>query len=88
MLALRVTGVSTGDIGLEKQGNLLRVRFGQLRRSIMLPDYLAGLQPGDPLGDGDLGETQRLAFARHQDLLAVGMGKAGGNEGAPDIDED
>jgi len=55
MLALRVTGVSTGDIGLEKQGNLLRVRFGQLRRSIMLPDYLAGLQPAwARLADGEL----------------------------------
>ncbi len=55
LLALRVTGVPAGEVGLEKQGNLLRVRLGQLRRSIILPDYLAGLQPAwARLADGEL----------------------------------
>jgi arsenite-transporting ATPase len=55
VLALRVSGVSTGEVSLEKQGNLLRVKLGQLRRSIMLPDYMAGLQPAwAQLADGEL----------------------------------
>ena len=55
LLALRVSGVPAGEVGLEKQGSLLRVRLGQLRRSIVLPDYLAGLQPAwARLADGEL----------------------------------
>ncbi|MEN6479725.1 MAG: TRC40/GET3/ArsA family transport-energizing ATPase [Anaerolineales bacterium] len=45
LLALRVSGVTTETVSLEKQGNLLRVRLGQVRRTIILPDYLAALQP-------------------------------------------
>ena len=55
VLALRVSGVSTGEVSLEKQGNLLRLKLGQARRSIMLPDYMAGLQPAwARLADGEL----------------------------------
>jgi len=55
VLALRVSGVSTGAVSLEKQGNLLRIRLGQFRRSIILPDYMAGLQPSwARLSDGEL----------------------------------
>jgi len=45
MLALRVVGVSGGAIDLEKEGDELRVRLGRFRRSLALPQYLAGLQP-------------------------------------------
>jgi len=45
MLALRVTGLSGEAVELEKEGDELRVRLGRFRRSLILPQYLASLQP-------------------------------------------
>ncbi|MBM3188346.1 MAG: arsenic-transporting ATPase [Chloroflexi bacterium] len=45
ILALRVTGVTSGSIDMEKQGDELRIRLGSFRRSLVLPQYVAGLQP-------------------------------------------
>lgn len=45
ILALRVTGVAGGTVELEKQSDELRIKLGTLRRSLILPQYLAGLQP-------------------------------------------
>jgi arsenite-transporting ATPase len=45
ILALRVTGLSGGAVDLEKEGEELRVRLGRFRRSLILPQYLAGLDP-------------------------------------------
>ncbi|MBC7237734.1 MAG: ArsA family ATPase [Chloroflexi bacterium] len=45
MLALRIPGVSGGSVELSKQGDELYVRLGRLRRSLVLPQYLAGMQP-------------------------------------------
>ena len=45
MLALRVTGVSSGSVELEKHGDELRVRLGNFRRSLILPQYVAGMDP-------------------------------------------
>jgi len=45
MLALRVTGVAAGTVDLEKHGDELRIKLGHFRRTLTLPQYLAGLQP-------------------------------------------
>jgi len=45
ILALRVTGLSGGAVDLEKEGDELRVKLGRFRRSLILPQYLAGLDP-------------------------------------------
>lgn len=45
ILALRVTGVAAGAVDLEKRGDELRVRLGNFRRILALPQYLVGLQP-------------------------------------------
>lgn len=45
VLLLRVTGVPAGEVELEKLGDELRVRLGTFRRTLVLPQYLAGLQP-------------------------------------------
>lgn len=45
ILALRVTGVASGSIDMEKQGDELRIRLGSFRRSLVLPQYVAGLRP-------------------------------------------
>lgn len=59
MLALRVAGVAVGTIDLEKQGDELRIRLGHFRRSLVLPQYLAGLQPTWAQVEGDY---LRIAF--------------------------
>lgn len=53
MLALRVTGVQGEKVGLEKEGDELRIKLGSLRRSLVLPQYLAGLQPSWAQIEGD-----------------------------------
>ncbi|MFH1084523.1 MAG: ArsA-related P-loop ATPase, partial [Chloroflexota bacterium] len=45
ILDLRVTGVAAGAVELEKRGDELSVRLGRLRRTLVLPQYLAGLKP-------------------------------------------
>lgn len=44
-LRLRVRGVASGEVELDKQGDELRVRLGSYRRTLTLPQYLAGAQP-------------------------------------------
>ena len=59
MLDLRVTGIASGAVDLEKRGDELRVRLGRFRRSLILPQSLAGLQPvWAQVQDGHL----RIAF--------------------------
>ena len=53
VLALRVSGVLSSHIDLEKEGDELRVRLGRFRRSLILPRYLAGLQPSWAQIEGD-----------------------------------
>ena len=53
VLALRVTGVEGGSVELEKQGDELRIKLGRFRRSLVLPQYLAGLQPAWAQVEGD-----------------------------------
>ncbi len=53
MLALRVTGVASGAVSLEKQGDELHVRLGHFRRTLTLPQYLVGLQPAWAQVEGD-----------------------------------
>ena len=45
VLDLRVAGVSAGNVELEKHGDELYVKLGAFRRTIMLPQYVAGLEP-------------------------------------------
>ena len=45
VLDLRVAGVSAGNVELEKHGDELYVKLGAFRRTIMLPKYVAGLEP-------------------------------------------
>jgi arsenite-transporting ATPase len=59
IMSLRVTGISSGAVDLEKQGDELRVRLGHFRRVLMLPQYLAGLRPAWAKVDGDY---LRIAF--------------------------
>ena len=53
MLAIRVAGVTSGTVDLEKQGDVLRVKLGRARRSLVLPQYLAGLDPAWAKVEGD-----------------------------------
>jgi arsenite-transporting ATPase len=45
LLAVHVTGVTSGSVELEKRGDELLVKIGRFRRSLVLPQYLATLQP-------------------------------------------
>jgi arsenite-transporting ATPase len=45
MLSLRIMGVTTDRVDLEKQGDELHIRLGTFRRVLVLPQYLAGLRP-------------------------------------------
>jgi arsenite/tail-anchored protein-transporting ATPase len=45
ILALRLAGVESGAVELEKDGDELRVRLGRFRRTLMLPQVLAALEP-------------------------------------------
>jgi arsenite-transporting ATPase len=44
-LTLRLVGVQGKEIDLEKHGDELRVQIGRYQRSLVLPNYLVGLQP-------------------------------------------
>ncbi len=59
MLALRVTGVPGGTVKLERHGDELRVRLGRFRRTLALPQYLAGLDPAWAQVEG---EYLKVAF--------------------------
>lgn len=45
VLSLRVSGVATGAVQIERAGDALRVRLGRYRRTLPLPQYLVGLSP-------------------------------------------
>ena len=45
VLTLRMVGVTATAVELEKRGDELFVQLGNYRRSLALPQYLAGLQP-------------------------------------------
>jgi arsenite-transporting ATPase len=51
-LTLRLAGVPGKEIQLEKRGDELHVRIGKVNRSIVLPQYVAGLQPTSASLDG------------------------------------
>ncbi len=53
VLALRLTGVPGGAIDLTKRGDELRVRIGNFKRAIALPQYVAGLEPTWASIEGD-----------------------------------
>lgn len=44
-LSLRLVGVKSREVDLEKRGDELKVRIGHYRRTIALPAYAAGLKP-------------------------------------------
>ncbi|MCE5260250.1 MAG: ArsA family ATPase [Chloroflexi bacterium] len=44
-LMLRVSGITSGEVELNRQGDELQVRLSNYRRTLTLPQYLAGLQP-------------------------------------------
>jgi len=51
-LSLRLVGVQGSDINLEKYGDELRVKIGRYKRTIALPQYLAGRMPTSASLDG------------------------------------
>jgi arsenite-transporting ATPase len=51
-LSLHVAGVHGKEIDLEKRGDELSVHIGKYQRSIILPQYVAGLQPTSASLDG------------------------------------
>lgn len=54
-LSLQIAGVQGKEIDLEKIGDELRVQIGRFKRTIALPQYVAGLQPTSArLDDGTL----------------------------------
>jgi arsenite-transporting ATPase len=53
ILTLRVAGVTSTNVVLEKRGDELYVQLGTFRRSLALPQYLAGLQPAWAQIEGD-----------------------------------
>lgn len=59
VLSLRVMGVAAGQVELQKQGDELQVRLGSFRRTLTLPQYLAGQQPSWANLEG---EYLRVAF--------------------------
>lgn len=52
MLSVRLAGVHGKEIDLEQRGDELRVQIGKFQRSIILPQYVAGLQPTSASLDG------------------------------------
>jgi arsenite-transporting ATPase len=52
ILSVRLVGVHGKDIDLEKRGDELRVQIGKFQRSIILPQYVAGMQPTSASLDG------------------------------------
>jgi len=67
-LALRVTGVAIGAVELEKRGDELAVKLGTFRRTLALPQYLAGLQPAWAQVEGDY---LKIAFEERPSTNAV-----------------
>jgi HSP20 family molecular chaperone IbpA len=51
-LTLRLVGVHGKEIDLEKHGDELHVQIGKYKRSIVLPQYVVGLQPTSASLDG------------------------------------
>jgi HSP20 family molecular chaperone IbpA len=51
-LSLRLAGVHGKDIDLEKRGDELHVQIGNFRRSLILPQYVSGMQPTSASLDG------------------------------------
>jgi arsenite-transporting ATPase len=51
-MSLRLVGVHGNQIDLEKRGDELSVHVGKYQRSIVLPQYVAGLQPTSASLDG------------------------------------
>jgi arsenite-transporting ATPase len=51
-LSLRLVGVQGSDIDLEKCGDELRVKIGRYKRTIAMPQYLAGRTPTSASLDG------------------------------------
>jgi arsenite-transporting ATPase len=51
-MSLRLAGVQGRQIDLEKRGDELSVHIGKYQRSIILPQYVAGLQPTSASLDG------------------------------------
>jgi|SRR5579863_1010881 len=51
-LSLRLVGVPGNQIDLERCGDELRIRLGKQRRTIALPQYVAGLKPASAILDG------------------------------------
>ncbi len=45
LLTLRLAGVEASSVEMEKRGNELRVRLGRFRRTLILPQVLATLEP-------------------------------------------
>jgi arsenite-transporting ATPase len=45
VLALRVSGLSPEGVDVQKSGADLHLRLGRFRRSVVLPQYLAGMNP-------------------------------------------
>ncbi|MDC4225512.1 MAG: hypothetical protein MPW15_15040 [Candidatus Manganitrophus sp.] len=63
-LSLQIAGVQGKEIDLEKIGDELRVQIGRFKRTIALPQYVAGLQPTSArLDDG----TLKIVFERIED---------------------
>jgi arsenite/tail-anchored protein-transporting ATPase len=63
ILALRVVGVAGGAVDLEKRGDELYVKLGHFRRTLVLPQYLVGLQPTWAQVEGDF---LKIAFEETQ----------------------
>ncbi len=59
ILSLRLAGVEAGAVELEKDGNELHVRLGRFRRSLILPQVLATLEPAWAAVEG---QELRVAF--------------------------
>jgi arsenite/tail-anchored protein-transporting ATPase len=59
ILSLRVMGTAAGQVELHKQGDELQVRIGSFRRTLTLPQYLAGQEP---LWANFEGEYLKIAF--------------------------
>jgi len=53
MLALRITGVSGDSVEVGRHGDELHVRLGHFRRTLVLPQYLSGLDPTWAQVEGD-----------------------------------
>ena len=64
IMALRLAGVPAGAVELDKDGNELHVRLGRFRRSLILPQVLAALEPAWAQVEG---QELRVAFREPAD---------------------